>query len=58
MLLSPREGDIAIASVRLSVRPFVCPLCYLLLNHWTKFILLPESCPGMGLVGTGGSQKL
>ena len=31
------EGDIVIASVRLSVRPSVCPLCYLLLNHWTKF---------------------
>ena len=27
------EGDIVIASVRLSVRP----LCYLLLNHWSKF---------------------
>ena len=24
-------------SVHLSVRPYVCPLCYLLLNHWTKF---------------------
>ena len=24
-------------SVRTSVRPSVCPLCYLLLNHWTKF---------------------
>ena len=24
-------------SVRPSVRPSVCPLCYLLLNHWTKF---------------------
>ena len=22
------------------------------------FILLPESCPGLGLVGAGGSQKL
>ena len=38
--LSPRfffkkksEGDIEIASVR----PSVCPLCYLLLNHWSKF---------------------
>ena len=35
------EGDIVIASVRMSVRqsarPSVCPLCYLLLNHWTKF---------------------
>ena len=34
---SPRfkksEGDIVIASAR----PFICPLCYLLLNHWTKF---------------------
>ena len=35
------EGDIVIASVRLSVRPSVRLsvrlLCYLLLNHWTKF---------------------
>ena len=36
--LSPRffkksKGDIIIASVR----PFVCPLCYLLLNYWTEF---------------------
>ena len=23
--------------LRPSVRPSVCPLCYLLLNHWTKF---------------------
>ena len=34
--LKKSEGDIVIASVRLSVRPSVCPLCYLLLNHWTK----------------------
>ena len=29
--------NIVIDSVRPSVRPFVCPLCYLHLNHWTKF---------------------
>ena len=42
VLLSPRlffksEGDIVIASVRPSVCPSVRSLCYLLLNHWTKF---------------------
>ena len=31
------EGDIVIVSVHLSVCPSVCQLCYLLLNHWTKF---------------------
>ena len=41
--LSPRffkkeKGiDIVIASVRLCVRLSICPLGYLLLNHWTKF---------------------
>ena len=34
-------GAIVIASLHLSARPSihqsVCPLCYLLLNHWTKF---------------------
>ena len=29
-------GDIVIASVRLSVRPSVCPLCYLLPKRWTE----------------------
>ena len=33
LYLSPRFFKNAIASVRTSV----CPLCYLLLNHWTKF---------------------
>ena len=42
ILLSPRffqksEGDIVIASVCPSVCPSTSPLCYLLLNHWTKF---------------------
>ena len=32
-----RERDIVIASVRPSVRPYICLLCYLLLNHWTQF---------------------
>ena len=26
-----------IASIHPSVRPSICPLCYLLLNHWTRF---------------------
>ena len=30
------DGDIEIASFPLTVSPSVCPLCYLLLNHWTK----------------------
>ena len=32
-----KRRDIDIASICPSVRPSVCPLCYLLLNHWTKF---------------------
>ena len=38
--LKKNEGDIVIASVRLSVRPLcssLCPSCYLLLNHPMKF---------------------
>ena len=37
-LLSPSifKGGIVIAPVRLSVRPSVCMLCSILLNHWTK----------------------
>ena len=35
--LKKSEGDILIASICLSILPPVCLLCYLLLNHWTKF---------------------
>ena len=31
---------------------YICNILYRI------FILLPESCPGVGLVGAGGSQKL
>ena len=29
--------DLGYLGAKINFRPAVCPLCYLLLNHWTKF---------------------
>ena len=34
----PRGGTWGYLGAQIKFRPAVCPLCYLLLNHWTKFI--------------------
>ena len=34
---SPRGGTWGYLGAKIKFRPAVCPLCYLLLNHWTKF---------------------
>ena len=34
---SPRGGTLGYLGAKIKFRPAVCPLCYLLLNHWTKF---------------------
>ena len=33
----PRGGTCGYLGAKIKFRPAVCPLCYLLLNHWTKF---------------------
>ena len=33
----PRGGTWGYLGAKIKFRPAVCPLCYLLLNHWTKF---------------------
>ena len=33
----PRGGTLGYLGAKIKFRPAVCPLCYLLLNHWTKF---------------------
>ena len=33
----PRGGTRGCLGAKIKFRPVVCPLCYLLLNHWTKF---------------------
>ena len=33
----PRGGTWGYLGAKIEFRPAVCPLCYLLLNHWTKF---------------------
>ena len=33
----PRGGTKGYLGAKIKFRPAVCPLCYLLLNHWTKF---------------------
>ena len=33
----PRGGTWGYLRAKIKFRPAVCPLCYLLLNHWTKF---------------------
>ena len=33
----PRCGTLGYLGAKNKFRPAVCPLCYLLLNHWTKF---------------------
>ena len=33
----PRGGTWGCLRAKINFRPTVCPLCYLLLNHWTKF---------------------
>ena len=33
----PRGGTWGYLGAKTKFRPAVCPLCYLLLNHWTKF---------------------
>ena len=33
----PRGGTRGCLGAKIKFRPAVCPLCYLLLNHWTKF---------------------
>ena len=33
----PRGGTLGYLGAELKFRPAVCPLCYLLLNHWRKF---------------------
>ena len=33
----PRAGTWGYLGAKIKFRPAVCPLCYLLLNHWTKF---------------------
>ena len=33
----PRVGTWGYLGAKINFRPTVCPLCYLLLNHWTKF---------------------
>ena len=33
----PRGGTWGCLGAKIKFRPAVCPLCYLLLNHWTKF---------------------
>ena len=33
----PRGGPWGHLGAKIKFRPAVCPLCYLLLNHWTKF---------------------
>ena len=33
----PRGGTWGYIGAKIKLRPAVCPLCYLLLNHWTKF---------------------
>ena len=32
----PRDGTWGYLGAKIKFRPAVCPLCYLLLNHWTK----------------------
>ena len=34
---SPRGGTWGYLGAKIKFRPAVCPLCYLPLNHWTKF---------------------
>ena len=34
---SPRGGTLGYLGAKIKFRPAVSPLCYLLLNHWTKF---------------------
>ena len=33
----PRGGSWGYLGAKIKLRPAICPLCYLLLNHWTKF---------------------
>ena len=33
----PRGGTWGYSGAKIKFRPAVCPLCYLLLNHWTNF---------------------
>ena len=33
----PRGGTLGYLGAKIKFRPAVCPLCYLLLNHWMKF---------------------
>ena len=33
----PRGGTWGCLGAKIKFRPAICPLCYLLLNHWTKF---------------------
>ena len=33
----PMSGTWGYLGAKIKFRPAVCPLCYLLLNHWTKF---------------------
>ena len=33
----PRDGTLGYLWAKIKFRPAICPLCYLLLNHWTKF---------------------
>ena len=36
----PRGGTWGYLGAKIKFRPVVCPLCYLLLNHWTKLSLI------------------